>query len=354
MPAAPSNLQFSSPNTNGSVTLSWTPGTGSDGSLVVMRQNGPLIANPVNGVTYTADTNFLSTSALMGAAPMHVVYVGSGNSVTVSGLSGSNQIYSAAVFSYSASSPPVYNTASPSTASTLGPGIPINITVAIMPTNIPVGGAGVAQVNVTFSTGDSYDVSSDPGVTLNSSDPSILNIVNGVMNGIANGTVTVTAGYAGFNVNNTVWVITPRFTDNFGVTHDYVTNGLQGSAWDGLFLNYGDVPGANKGSEGSAGQTFQLIADTNALYLQAAGGSWRVAGNDGPYLYKIVTGDFQASVHVTCGIINLNYAGIMARLFNSSNGGGGGGSGGTESHINWGNPQQGTPSARRTIDSGGC
>ena len=90
--------------------------------------------------------------------------------------------------------------------------------------------------------------------------------------------------------------------------------------------------------------------------LQAAGGSWSVAGDDGPFLFKIVTGDFQASVHVTCGIINNNYAGIMARLFNNSRTlrqGGGGGAGGTETHVNWGNPQQGAPSARQTIDSGG-
>ena len=364
-PAAPSNIAVSSPSTAGSVDVSWTPGAGSAGSLVVLRgalgaTPPPLIVSPINGVTYLSDTNYGDAKAWI-AGGEQVVFAGSGNSVKLTGLGGSNNVYNLAVYSYSGAGPgTAYNTAVPAVTNFAGPGIVTNVVFSVNPTNIPVGGVGSATIVAKFSTGDSYDVSSDPSATLSSSDPTVVLIVNGVMNGLTNGTVTIMAGYAGVSGSASVSVHNPAFTDNFASAHDYVANGLMGSAWDGLFLNFGDVPNAKTGPDNAKGRTSVLNANVSsnaALYVEAAGSSWWVDGDDGPFLFKIVTGDFQASVRVSAmSIINNCDVGVMARLFDNSGGstqGGGGGAGGTETHIKWAKIQNGTPAVRRTIDSGG-
>jgi hypothetical protein len=351
MPAAPSALVTTATNTAGALKFSWTLGTPGDSSLVVMSKR-PIQNNPILGITYAANAAFGTAGTLLGGAGEYVVYNGTGTSVTVTNLGANNLTYYVAVYEYSASAGPVYNTAAPATGAFPGPGVITGATLSALTNNIPVNGAVPIRLIATFSTGDTSDQTAN--ATWGSSDTTIASVNNaGVASGVASGTATITGTFGSFSPTLNVTVHAPVFTDNFGATQNYVANGVQGTAWDGLFLNYGDVPGANKGNEGAAGQTYQLIAQTNVLFVQAAGGSWRVAGNDGPFLYKIVAGDFQASVHVTCGTINNNYAGIMARLFNSANGGGGGGAGGTETHVNWGNPQQGVPSARQTVNSGG-
>ncbi len=355
MPAGPSALVTTATNTTGTLTFSWSLGAPGDSSLVVMSRQ-PIQYNPVQGRTYMANPGFGTPSTRLGGAGEYVVYAGTGTSVTVTNLGANNLVYYVAVFEYSSSSGPVYNTASPATNAYPGPGIITGASLSAFTNTIPINGALPLRLMANFSTGDTSDQTIN--ATWASSDPTVA-VVNdaGVVTGITNGTATITGSFGTYSPTLAITVHTPAFTDDFGTTQDYVANGLLGSRWDGLFLNYGDVPGASKGNDGVAGQTFQLIADTNTLFVQAAGGSWRVAGNDGPFLFKIVSGDFQASVHVTSGIINNNYAGIMARLYNNSHTasqGGGGGAGGTETHVNWGNPQQGTPSARMTVDSGGA
>jgi hypothetical protein len=352
MPAAPSALVTTATNLAGALTFSWTLGTPGDRSLVVMSR-GPMQYSPAQGITYTANSAFGTAGTLLGGAGEYVVYNGTGISVTVTNLGANNLTYYVAVYEYSAG--PVYNTAHPATNAVPGPGVITGAKLVAFTNNVPINGAVAVQLVANFSTGDSSDQSAN--ATWLSSDPTIASVnTAGVVTGVANGTATITGTFGSYSPTINITVHNPAFTDNFGATQDYVANGLQGTAWDGLFLNYGDVPGAGKGNDGVAGQTFQLIAQTNVLFVQAAGGSWRVAGNDGPFLYKVVAGDFQASVHATCGTINNNYAGIMARLFDntkSSSQNGGGGAGGTETHVNWGNPQQGAPSARQTVDSGG-
>src|SRR6185312_322816 len=93
-----------SSNITGSATITWTPGAGSDGSLVLLRANARIVSQPLQGnSTYVADTVFTNANTLLGAGNTHVVYVGSGNSVTVTGLGGTNNTYDVAVFSYAGS-----------------------------------------------------------------------------------------------------------------------------------------------------------------------------------------------------------------------------------------------------------
>jgi len=173
-PAPPSGLTFSAPNPGGSMTLSWAPGTGSAGSLVVMRANKPITGQPAYGFAYAGDTNF-GTAGFLGSAGNRIVYVGTGSSATVSGLGGSNNTYYAAVFSFAGSgSSTVYNTASPATNSAVGPGTLAGVSFTLSPTNIPAGGLAAAKLVATYSSGDSYDVSADPTTVWTSSDPTVI------------------------------------------------------------------------------------------------------------------------------------------------------------------------------------
>ncbi|HEY5911928.1 MAG TPA: Ig-like domain-containing protein [Verrucomicrobiae bacterium] len=360
MPTAPSGLVKTASNPGGSLTLSWTPGNPVNSSLVVMRAQGNIQHNPVQGVTYTANSTFGDANSRLGGANEYVVFNGVGSSVTVTNLGGNNTTYSVAVYEYSGSgATTVYNTAAPATNSFAGPGIITSVELSLTPTNMPLGGAVAAKLLATFSTGES-NVDQTVNTTWATSDSTVASVnTDGTVSALAVGTATITGTFGTFAPTATVTVHAPAFTDNFAISHDYVANGLQGSTWDGLYLNFGDIPTSNAGNEGAKGQTFVLdsgITASGFLSVRAAGGSWRVAGNDGPYLFKILTGDFQASVHVTCDTINFNAAGLMARLFDNSGGalqGGGGGANGTETHFNWDNPQQGIPSSRLTVDSGG-
>jgi hypothetical protein len=255
----------------------------------------------------------------------------------------------------------VYNTASPQVITNNGPGVITGVIASVAPTSLPVGGAALGTVLATFSSG-SGTVDESGAATWDVLDPTIVSVNGRTFTALASGSTYVTGNFGGFSASALVTVHAPTFTDNFGAYQDYVANGLQGSTWDGLFLNYGDVPlttatDGRKGNDNASGATSQCIANTNVLYMDAAGSTWAVAGNDGPYLFKVVTGDFQASVHVgPMSTINNCDGGIMARLFNNgaaASQGGGGGANGTETHINWIKIQNGTPAMRLTINSGG-
>jgi hypothetical protein len=323
LPAAPDSLVTSSPNSNGSLTFSWNT-NGGTGSILIIRKiipGGVLVANPVQGLTYPTDVNFQATNTLIAGAT-HVVYAGSATNVTVSGLGGSNNLYTAEVLSYDNSGSIVYNTANPTTTSFLGTGLPSSVSVNIFPTNLPVGGAGQVQVIATYTTGDQVDVTKDPSVTLISSDPSTVLINSGILNALQPGTATITATYAGFSGGKDVTVITPRFMDNFSVSQDYLNNGLPGSTWDGLYDRAGDVPGGNNGGDAMLTTAADAnITSNNVLTVTAQGTTWEGAPDDGFFLFKNMPGDFQAVVHVDLSSHGAyQFAGLMARAANQNGG----------------------------------
>lgn len=77
-------------------SLSWTNGDGQK-RIVLMRANGPVNANPVDGTSYSANT-FFGTGSQVGSGN-YVVFNGTGNSLTVTNLSLGNT-YHIAVFEY--------------------------------------------------------------------------------------------------------------------------------------------------------------------------------------------------------------------------------------------------------------
>ena len=91
--------------TASSLTLSWLPGNGA-GRLVVLKEESAVAALPATLSVYPASSVFKSGSQL--AAGEYVVYSGTGNSVTITGLSGKTYHYR--IFEFNGSSAPVYNT----------------------------------------------------------------------------------------------------------------------------------------------------------------------------------------------------------------------------------------------------
>jgi hypothetical protein len=357
VPAAPSALVSTATNIGGSLTLSWVLGNPGDSSLVVMRQNGTIQNNPINGYTYLADSTFGDPTTLLSGAGEYVVYDGTGSSVTVTNLGGDNLTYTVAVYEYTNPAAPVYNTAAPATNSFAGPGIITGVIASMNTTNIPVNGAALGSCLASFSSG-SGTVNESSAAVWSSSNPSIANFNNNVLMGLTIGSVTVTAAFGGFVAVTNVMVHSPIFTDNFTNSQDYIANGLEGSPYDGLYLNFGDVPGTQDGPSGAKAVTSHFDANitTNGyLNVESAGSSWATSGANGPFIFKYVTGDFEASVHIhNMNTINANDAGLMARLYNNSgttNQGGFGGASG-ETHINWVKVQNGTPAVRRTVDGG--
>ncbi len=101
-PSPPSGLTLATSTGNG-LDVSWRPGTGSTGSLVVVwpGTNDVVKEVPANGFTYTGNANY-GMGGNLPAAGYYVVYAGSGTNVTVNNLA-LNTTYNVAVFSYAGS-----------------------------------------------------------------------------------------------------------------------------------------------------------------------------------------------------------------------------------------------------------
>jgi len=315
-PADPSGVAVSTVNSN-TINLSWTPGAGSDGSVVLIRANGPITHKPGDGFVYIGSTNFGDAAGILGGGGVHSVYVGTGSSVLVSGLGGSNNVYSVAVYSYSGTGATAAYGINPASSVFSGPGTLQSVSFTLAPTNIPIGGVGKGTVTATYSSGDSYDVSSDPEILWGSSDSAIMPVsADGIVSVLTSGSATITATYKGIPGNKLVSAHAPVFTDSFSTSHSYLSNGVAGSQWEGIYMNPGDLPGAN--DNGTA--MFTTVADANissnnVLRISAGGTDWEGTTDDGFFLFKNAPGDFQAVVHMN-GIAHMNwtFAGLMARL----------------------------------------
>jgi regulation of enolase protein 1 (concanavalin A-like superfamily) len=105
------------------------------------------------------------------------------------------------------------------------------------------------------------------------------------------------------------------FSDDFSVSHDYLASGVTGTIWDGVYTGTGSFPG-----EYGPGPASTLIADANVtgagrLTVQSVNSSWMGVYDNGFFLFKNVSGDFQVSVHVVTPFDTtpFNQAGLMVR-----------------------------------------
>jgi len=110
------------------------------------------------------------------------------------------------------------------------------------------------------------------------------------------------------------------FVDDFNTPHDYVVDGVEGTLWDD-YIGWmsGETVDALNASMSRDGQ----------LYIASTNGVWDSPWNPlGPFLYKVVKGDFIVSVKVTdyagtsAAPVLHNDGGLMARAFLSDAGAG--------------------------------
>jgi Bacterial Ig-like domain (group 2) len=361
MPPAPSAFVTTATNTSGSLTFSWTPGAAGDSSLVVMTQGRRIQHNPVSGIDYNADGAFGDNNALLDGAGEYVVYSGTNSTVTISNLSANIFTYSVAVYEYTNNGvETVYNTAAPITNTVVGPGVITSISLSANSTNIPVNGATSFRVLANFSTGLS-NLDQTANALWYSGDPTIASVDSaGAVSGVAVGSTFIVGTLGTLSATNYVTVHGPfAFADNFTSTNNYIADGLVNSMYDGLFLNYGDVPGGRTGGDGAGFSVIlnSQITTTNGLYMSSVQSDWQGSADDGPFLFKVVpganqgvSGDFEALVHINnMNTLNGVVAGIMARLYNPANAGPG--PGGRENHVNYWKIQNGATSVRATLNN---
>ena len=130
-----------------STTLTWSNGNGTK-RIVVAKQGVSPTGTPVNGTNYTANATFGLGNTI--AAGEYIVYNGTGNTVTVTGL-GNGVTYGYTVFDYNCSPNNQYNTAN----ATNNP-ITKQTQFAILVQTGPVSGTSVQCTNVI---GQAYSIS---------------------------------------------------------------------------------------------------------------------------------------------------------------------------------------------------
>lgn len=116
---------FSNP-TSVSFTATWTNGAGSN-HLVMVRAGSAVNASPADGATYTASTTFGSGAEI--GTGNYVVYNGTGNTVTITGLSPATT-YHVSVFGFNGSAGTQnYKITTPATGSRLTLNAPVGLQV---------------------------------------------------------------------------------------------------------------------------------------------------------------------------------------------------------------------------------
>jgi hypothetical protein len=125
------------------------------------------------------------------------------------------------------------------------------------------------------------------------------------------------------------------YTDNFNTNVNYLTNGVVGTLWDGVYFGAGEFNNTGVGPDGVGG-TIQCdagISAANTLTLKTTATDWEGANDDGFFLFKVVKGDFSAVVKIVTPYSNAGYntAGLQARAFTA----GGNAFGGSENFVSW-------------------
>jgi|GEM_PF-2339600 len=162
-----SGVTFSAVSSTG-MTISWTPGNGSN-CLVLVKANSAVNASPVNGTTYAENAAFGSGSQI--GSGNYVVYQGPGKSVTISGLTLGTTYY-VAVYSFNGLSSPLaeYLTTSPATGSQATGTLP----TIVSPTKSAIG-ITTATLGATVSADNDYSVTNYGVVWGTSTNPTTAN-----------------------------------------------------------------------------------------------------------------------------------------------------------------------------------
>jgi glucose/arabinose dehydrogenase len=209
LPGQATGLSITTNALPGRLNLSWTSGTNSEGSLVVMSAAQPPVALPANGTNYPASASF-GAGANLGSSNF-VVFAGAGTSVVVSNLV-PGQLYYAAVYSYSGTGVwRVHNLVNPATDGEQVFAIAQSISMTT-PASITLYGNGQASVTADFGTGSPVNVTGS--AAFQSLNTSVMTVsAGGLLQGQGVGVAQVVASYQGLQATNTVTVLDPRFTN---------------------------------------------------------------------------------------------------------------------------------------------
>jgi hypothetical protein len=106
------------------------------------------------------------------------------------------------------------------------------------------------------------------------------------------------------------------YTDNFSTAHNYLSDGVAGTIWDGVYLG-ADAFAQPMGTGVAPGKILSATASNGVLSVTSLQTDWEDKADDGFFLYKIVTGDFDMSVEVVGPIDSRahNFPGLMVRAF---------------------------------------
>jgi len=123
------------------------------------------------------------------------------------------------------------------------------------------------------------------------------------------------------------------FADSFNTNIDYLTNGISGTIWDGVYFGAGEFHNTGVLGPGATVRCDANITAASTLTLETTGTAWENADDDGFFLFKVVPGDFSAVVHVVSPFDNSAYntAGLQARAFSA----GGDPFNGSENFVSW-------------------
>lgn len=295
------------------LNIAWTPGAGSAGSVVVVRQAAPITRQPVVGQTYNGNTTF-GNGADLGQSN-YVAYVGAGSSFTLTNVLPTIP-YTVAVYSYSgAGDATVYALVNTPTATAAPFGSPTGISLSFTSTNaVAVDDTIQAIVKVQYAGGGEVDVTSS--ATFSSGNPSLATVTGtGLISGLGAGVVPITASYQTFNTTSNLTVVLLPVTDGFDTPRDYLANGIAGTPWHGLLLGTNDVPpggvtfGPGKTLLANAG-----ISKSGVLTVQSTDTGFDATENDGFHLYRVIAGDFSISVQIkSFNNAAFHMPGLMAR-----------------------------------------
>jgi regulation of enolase protein 1 (concanavalin A-like superfamily) len=301
------------PLTN-ALNVAWNNGGGAAGAVVVVNSNNPIGRQPINGTNYTGFDNATYGSGTNMGDGNYIVYVGSGNSVTVTNLVPLAN-YTVAVYSYTGSgSSVVYSLTNTPVATGQVIGVPLAITITYPTaggTNaVAVDDTIVPAVTLAFQGGVNVTETAAAGLTSGNTNILAPTATVGTFAGLnPGGSTTITAlytntglyaSYGVFSTTSNVNVVVVPVTDNFSTPHDYLANGVGGTYWSGVLLSANDAPAG--GTAVNPTQTLRANTDTyatNRLATQIRGGGFGEGADTGFFLYKLLSSNFSIAVQIT-------------------------------------------------------
>jgi autotransporter-associated beta strand protein len=264
---------------NGNLTFSWTRGNGAD-CIVLVSAGSAVNAAPVSGTTYTASATFGNGTQI--GSGNYVAFIGTGNTVTLTGLSASTTYY-VAVFELNGSGGSQnYLTTSPATANQTTVAVPV----------ATITWTGSADINWNNANNWSPNLIPDVGtfvsIPVTANQPSYTNPMVAVSFGSMTNAGILTIATNGFN-SGAVFLNNPSGGAKLLVTNSGVMN-VNGN----VAMTSNSVAIVSSG--GSLTASGQLIIGSNPT-----GGTSGLNGVNGSY-YGVVTN--------TGGLINVASTGI--------------------------------------------